>query len=612
MLHSNTEEKDGKMLVGAESANVEVGVETHPSSCLVFPPVPTLLQGQPVQPLAEPLYREGTEGISRKSLEAELDHLLSRRDSYSQSDSYLYKAAGLAALCGRLDDAQELAKKATESNAEDSELKYRLGEICFRLNELDAAERIWLELANNRHLLSCLRMAELFICKSEYGDAKFWIDKAMDVDEFDWRVQMFAGTLSLILGEFEQSIRCFRVALDSRPRSVRLHYNIALAHIVTGQIKNAFRSLRVAIGLNPFHKKAIVALADLGIHERRGFLDISRLLSRYVGVYPDDKSVIVRLGKVLAEQGDDGRARRLLSDAMHRLQDPAIANNLGVLFARGNDLGGAIKEFGLAARGANDFPISQEVVETATANLVSTLLRARLFDQAKALARAYLEANRESEILNGDPSYRIADGLIRAHLGLHELNDAVSLAKQWIKEEIHYDFRIRLSETLACYFSLHEGRMERAYPFAIEAYNMQAASLIGDKSNLSIATNNLVFVMIEVGKMEEARRLAMQLKVDIPEHMAYSYATRGLLAIRVGDVEKGEGLYRRAISLANNQDSKALIRKKLNWELGRYWASKGSRAKARRFLEKVLKVKIRGVWKMPYLEADVADLLKSL
>lgn len=612
MLHSDAKEKDGKMVVDAESTNVEVGVETDPSSRLVFPPVPTLLQGQPVRPPPEPVYHEGTKGISSKSLEVELDRLLSRRDSYSQSSSYLYKAAGLAALCDRLNDAQELAKSASESNIEDNELRYRLGEIYFRLNELDAAERIWRELANNRHLLSCLRMAELFVCKSEYGDAKFWIDRATDVDEFDWRVQMFAGTLSLILGEFEQSIRHFRVALDGRPRSVRLHYNMALAHIVTGHITNAFKSLRIAIGLDPFDRNAIVALADLSLHKHRGFSDIRRLLSRYAEIHPDDRSVIVRLGTVLVEQGDDRSAHRLLSDAMRRLQDPAIANNLGVLSARGNNLSRAIQEFGLAARGTNNSPSNQEVVETATANLVSTFLKAKMFGQAKVLARAYLEANREAEILNGDLSYRIADGLIEAHLGLHELDEAVSLAMQWIKEKVHYDFRIRLSETLACYFSLHEGRMERAYPFAVEAYNMQAASLIGDKSNLGIATNNLVFVMIEIGKVEEARRLAMQLKVDIPEHMPYSYATRGLLAIRLGDVEKGEGLYRLAISMANSRDSKALIRKKLNWELGRYWASKGFRAKARRFLEKVLKAKIRGVWKMPYLEANVADLLKSL
>ena len=612
MLHLGAKAKDSEMVIGAENANVEVGVETRPSSRLIFPPVPTLLQGKPVQPVAEPVYHEGTEGISRDSLLADLDRLLSRRGSYSQSKSYLYRASGLAALCGRLNDAYELAREAAESHTEDSELKYRLGEIHFRLNELDAAARIWRELANSGHLLSCLRMAELSVCKSKYDDANFWVDKAIDVDEFDWRVQMFAGTLSLILGKVEQSIRYFRVALDDRPRSVRLHYNVALAHILTGHIPNAFRSLRRAIGLDPFQKKAIVALADLSLHERRGFSDIKRLLSRYVEAYPDDRSAIVKLGQVLVEQGDDRSARELLSDAMRRLQDPAIANNLGVLSARGNNLGKAIREFRLAAAGADERTGNQEIAGAATANLISALLKASSFKQAKALARVYLGANSEAEVLNGDPSYRIADGLIRAHLGLHELDDAVSLATQWIEEEVHPNFRIDLAETLTCYFSLHKRQMGRAYHFATEAYNMQVRSHIRDKSKLSMATNNLVFVMVETGKVDEARRLAMQLKVDIPEYAPFSYATRGLLAIRLGNVEKGEGLYRLAISAAGDSDTKALFRKKLNWELGRYWAYQGSSTKARRFLGKVLKAKIRGTWKMPYLEADVADLLKNL
>lgn len=113
-------------------------------------------------------------------------------------------------------------------------------------------------------------------------------------------------------------------------------------------------------------------------------------------------------------------------------------------------------------------------------------------------------------------------------------------------------------------------------------------------------------------RLDEAKDLAAQLEAGTGDVGASINATRGLLAIRLGHVEKGEALYERGISMAVSGGLKARMRQKLGWELGNYWMSQGTPSKAKRFLKRATVVGKEDVWPMRDIQKRALELLNRL
>ena len=611
MLRTSSNVTRGQMAPCYEDAKVEVGVETYATSEVTLPPVTKLLQGERSVAKPQGVRVSYADESMQDALSPELDRLLSKCDEFGSSPTYLAQASSLAVLCGRLDDAHRLAEDAWKEVPEDSDVAYRFARVAFYGGDREAAATVWRQLADGGDLRSSLRMVELCVLDGDLEQADTWLQRAKQLDGLDWRVNMLAGTLALIAGQGAKAIHYHRLALAERPRSVRLHYTLALAHASTGHVANALRAIRVAVGLDPFWKVTLVTWADLCREDGapRGVTAASRALARFLELYPDDKSVLERHASLLYEQGNFRAARRVLSDARRRLQDAAIVNNLGVLAIQSNDRKLAVREFN-HARQIADSQHDHEMVEVATANLVRALFDSDSVDRAAATSSEYLSTVSEHDVLITDPGYQIADVLVRSYVRQHRLSDAISLAQRWMQRETHPELRTSLAEALACYFSLVDVRPEQAHEFALIAHRVQSSPTRGARWNSTL--NNLVFTLIELGRLDEAERLASQLEAGIGDAGAAVYATRGLLAIRRGRMEKGEALYRRGMSVAVSRDIKARIRQRLSWELGNHWASQGVLGKARRLLERAAAPRDGDDWPMRGIQRRASALLSQL
>ena len=600
--------------VSAQDAEVEIGFDAALNGKLLFPSLPRLLQGQSVPPRAEQI-REFRKSVSFASegFQSELDRLLLRYDEFNDSVTYLARAADLAALSGQLDQAYSLAKEAAEADP-NPEYKYRLAEIAYFGPDIHKARSIWAELAAQGHMDSMLRMAQLSIVESDDENAAAWLDEAMRIDDADWRVHVIAGTLALGSGEHERAVRHFRVAMEERPRSVQIYYNLALAHVLSGSVKHAIRALRIAVGLNPFGQKALMAWADLSAHAGQSIPEASRALARYATLHSDDKSAIERLAYLRYLLGDDRGARDALEKADERFHDANITNTLGVLSARGKRLGQAIREFGRAIDIAAESPEETAVrtSDIATTNLVTALVNAGEFRRAEEVAEAFISLSSDDRYLSSDPTFRIAEELVRACLNQGKTEKGIDLALNWIESDIHEDLHSHLADALVCYYTLIDAQPDRAHEFARQSFEIQSNRRPRDSAAWNRSVNNLAFVAIEQGKLDDARSYLARLRSDAPIHRYFLYATRGLLAIRRGHVDRGEGLYRLAISTASDRSTKSLLRQKLNWELGKYWARQGWTRRAIRFLAKVQKTRVTGVWTMPFVKRDAATMLDRL
>ena len=609
MLRTSSNVTQEQMAVADEGVKVDVGLETYPSGEITLPSVPKLLQGEPVVAKPQRVSVTHADESIQNLLVPELDRLLSKRDQFGSSPTYLAQASSLAVMCGRLDDAQQLAEEALEQAEGDDDIAYRHARVAFYRGDEATAKDVWRQLADGGNLRSCLRMVELCVLDDDLVQADAWLQRAIELNGLDWRVHMLAGVLALVAGQGAKSIHHHRLAITERPRSVRLHYMLALAHALNGHLTNALRAIRIAAGLDPFGKATLLAWADLCREDgsSKAFAAASRALARFLDLYPDEKSVIERHANLLYEQGHFRASRRVLSEARRRLQDSAIMNNLGVLAAHSKNYAQAVREFSQAKQIAT----SRHDQEFATANLVQALFDSDSVDRAAAVAGDYLSIVGEDEVLTAAPGYRIADVLVRSYVRQHKTLDAVSLAQRWLQRDVHPELRTILAEVLACYFSLVDVQPERAYQYALIAHETQSLlSTKGKRWNETL--NNLVFTLIGMERLDEAKDLAAQLEAGTGDVGASINATRGLLAIRLGHVEKGEALYERGISMAVSGGLKARMRQKLGWELGNYWMSQGTPSKAKRFLKRATVVGKEDVWPMRDIQKRALELLNRL
>ena len=609
MLRTSSNVTQEQMAIGDEGVKVEVGLETYASSEVTLPPVPKLLQGEWASAGPQHVSVPRADEDIRDVLALELDKLLSKRGQFGSSSTYLAQASGLAAMCGRLDDAQQLAEEALKQAEGDDDLAYRCARAAFLGGDAETAKGVWRRLAEKGDLRACLRMVELSVLDADLEQADAWLQRAMALDSLDWRVHMLAGTLALIAGQGGKSVHHHRLAIAERPRSVRLHYTLALAHALNGHLENALRTIRVAAGLNPFGKATLVAWADLCREDRspKALASASRALARFLSLHPDESAVVTRQAILFYEQGDLRSARQVLSEAKRRRPDSAIANNLGVLAAQSENRRQAVREFSEARRLAT----SPRDHALATANLVQALFDSGLIDQAAEIAGDYLGTVAEDDILVGDQGHRVADTLVQAYISQHNMPKAMSLAQRWLRRNIHPELRTSLVEVCTSYFALVEAQPERAYEYARVAYDIQS-SLPTKGMRWYMALNNLVFTLIEMERLDEAKRYAAELEPGGGDSGAVVYATRGLLAMRLGRMEKGEALYRRGISQAVRRDLKARMQQRLGWELGRYWAGRGVPGKAKRFLKRATVIAKDDVWPMRDVQERAAKLLKQL
>ena len=600
--------------VREQDTEVEIGFDAALSGKLLFPSVPRLLQGQRVRSRAEQTRQlRGPGSFAPEGFRSELDRLLLRYDEFKDSVTYLARAADLAALSGQLDQAFSLAKEAADADP-DPVYKYRLAEIAYFGPDVHKARGIWAELAAQGHMDAILRMAQLSIAESDNEGAAAWLDQAMRIDGADWRVHVIAGTLALGSGEHERAVRHFRVAMEDRPRSVQIYYNVALAHVLLGSVKHAIRALRIAVGLNPFGQKAVMAWADLSAHAGQSMPEASRALLRYAALHSDDKGAIERLAYLRYLLGDDRGARDALEKAREQFHDANISNNLGVLAARGKKLSQAIREFGRAIDIAAESPGEDagRTSDIATTNLVTALVNAGEFRRAEEVSEAYISLSSDDRYLSNYPTFRVAEGLVAACLNQGKTEKGIDLALNWIEKNIHEDLHSHLADALVCYYTLVDAQPERAHEFARQSFGIQSNRQPRDSVAWNRSVNNLAFVAIEQGKLDDAGSYLARLRSDTSIHRYFHYATRGLLALRRGNIDRGEGLYRLAISTAGDRNTKSLLRQKMNWELGKYWARQGRTRRAMRFLEKVQKTRVTGVWTMPFVKRDAAAMLDRL
>jgi len=597
MLEAAQELKSNKLAldpVDIEAPAVEEGCRR---SALVFPPLGKLVKGKAISTRVESSVLPTFAGLDDRVFKAELSDLLRMQHRYPNSTTFLSRVSSLLQACGDTNKAIEYASKAAVINPS-AVFKQRLGEAYLYSRNQNAANHVFLELRNEGSVDALLRLAESYINEQNFIGAQELIDEAISLDKFDWRVRLLAGTLALAQAQYEQALRHYRVALQDKPNSSVIQLNIGIAYYLLGHSEKSLRELKKALGINPWNRAALSFFADVAIQEGKELSTTERYLKLYLSLLPQEKSLTGRLADIYFIEGKTKEAIDLLEHVKDRFNDPSIWNNLGVLWAErqprkaGNYYHKSIKVAGGVSRTHESRGASIAVL-----NLAHILLAAGEHKQVAVMLTEFMGAAQNRKYLQDEVLCRIPVALMRSLALQNKPDQAVEFASQFVNNpELHLLGRIDIAAAMASYYSSVTGDFTQALDYAKLAYELARQCNIATPDQINMSSNNLAFVLIEQDRLDEAKPLVDRLHVDM-NFSEYAYATKGLFALRKGQIERGQDLYERAISLAQSKEKKNAFRQKMNLELGRYWCQTGEYSRASRYLTKVIETEnARDVW----------------
>lgn len=355
------------------------------------------------------------------------------------------------------------------------------------------------------------------------------------------------GWVYLQLGRYAHAIKDLRLALLEGPPSPDLYINLGYAHGALGSLRKAISATRTAVSLSPANRTAafnLVAFYSI-LGDKSAALHV---LSGLQGHRPNELPVYLAVAEVYARFGDYVEAERELRKAKSERaawaaspEDRAAlkANLVAVECCLGKI---AIDEGRRRIRRTLE---DSEYRDLAIARIYAGWCKKTTdADDLESLLR---ELGRRHNSVNLT-SFRVQLAFLRG-----DFDDALRGARVWAAND---PFDAGAAATLT--YLLVE--VERAYDEAVREGQAALHRLPGN----ALLRNNVAYSLILGGRLSEARRIVSDPRTQ--EGHDVLVATRGLLALKEGNIDEGLALYETAASQAvahGDENLAGLIRYRL-------------------------------------------------
>lgn len=516
----------------------------------------------------------------------QLQRNMEKLDEYSDSATFLNQLASLNELAGKPEAATDLIKQAIEKEPL-LVFRHKLGTNLFFRNKLDVAKQLFTSLDLKNDAYANLRLAYLAIKEHNFVEAQQLIHAGIKADPLDFRVRLAAGAIALARGNIAEAITNFKIALDERPNSAAACVNLGIAYLCIGSRDKALKWIRRAVATNLTNANAVALLADLLI-AKRDYDEAARILTSYLQIEQKDPAFWARLVRTYYEAGEWKKALETLRHQASTKETSYVWNNMALVYWKLGEIEKAQQYFSLAIK----TQIEEKNPEFfALKNLLSLYIEQKKFNEILKLTEQLLSSENIVEIAQDHEGCKILSDHIIALSETQRKNEAASLAEKLLgHNKVHFDLRVNLLIFLTSYFSTIKRDTQKAIGYANEAL-----VILNSPQNLTDTTkyillNNVAFSMLEHNEISKAEQVMSRLSPDLHKR-PFSTATLGLLHIKRGHLERGEELYREAISLTHDRTLKEKLRQKLDLELGKALLATGEEKKAKRHLEKVAKTK---------------------
>lgn len=436
------------------------------------------------------------------------------------------------------------------------------------------------------------RLAVVLGVQGRVGEALTLLTEVRKIDRDDVEAARIEAELRARSGEpkdLQIAVAIFRELLIRNPGDAGARYGLAVALLASGEVKGGREELLRCVSVNPNHRAAVAALADL--YRKAGdFRGMQLLGESILGALPDSG-----LGRLLRAEGLIGlkRPAEARSLAASVDQDPALSTDATLLVAKAyaaernfqaaelvlTRLRGTNSKDLRAVNALSDVLLSQgrrvQVVDLWRSELrkspQSPALR-RGFAKSLYLARDYTQAIQVYRgLLSSDPADVEATTLLAASLlGSGEKEAALAMFKQ-------------AAEMKGAEQTMIEGILAFLYQFESDgaAAELYYRRILSREPENHFAMNNLAYLLADKGgSLKEAAQLASRALGVQPDNADY-LDTLAFVSIKAGNAKEAE---RTLVTLVNKLPSNPAYR----FHLGLALAQMGRTAEARRELSRAL------------------------
>jgi tetratricopeptide (TPR) repeat protein len=535
------------------------------------------------------------------TLRRELSRLLRKEKHYKSSPTFLSHLATLSEFSG---DMEGCAHRLRIGLAEDrtSYLRQRLGRMLIGLNDYSEAESV-LKGANLRSDATAnLGLAFVELLRGEFHSASRLVKSALEIDPTNWRALLLAGALELRESNSAQAIRYFRSATEDAESSSAPYLLLAAAYWRSSRTDKATEVLKRAVAMNPADENAAIFFADALMSEKR-YDEACHAVGEFIRYEQKSAAAWDRLARCNFEMGFNQKALEALKHQASVSEGPAVWNNMGLVFWQMRDETRSGKYLAKA--------IESSVQEGFTSYL--PFYNAFIF--LRSIGKPE-EALKISELIPVERFPELARRPIASTLLALRCDALADTGKvDQADEEFGRLFAIPgknknlYHALLVCatyFYSLVRRNGAKAIQCAEWALEEARKKKVA-KEQLGPLLNNVVFVLLEFGRINEAEKILPLISPWVHKSPTAT-ATLGLLHLKKGHFEAGKALYEEALALMSSGPRKQRLRQKMQLEIGKVLLDQGDSQVAGRHLREAETASTG----LEAVEREASQLLRSL
>ncbi len=176
-----------------------------------------------------------------------------------------------------------------------------------------------------------IEVADGYAREKQYDKAILLLLQAIEIDPKYCPIRHSLASAYNIIGEYEAAIKQIKIALKRRRKDdpyPEEYYLLILTGSYNGKkdYKMAIKTINQIIKQNPLYNEAIFILAGEAYFELKNFKEMSNILKKGLGYFPNSVSIKAYLGIAYHNLGDSTNAANILKDALENC--PNDADNL--------------------------------------------------------------------------------------------------------------------------------------------------------------------------------------------------------------------------------------------------------------------------------------------
>lgn len=391
-------------------------------------------------------------------------------------------------------------------------------------------------------LQSHILLGDLAALMDQPTEALAQFDMAVGMNPNDHRVHISRAQALLKLNRAAEAATSAQTAVSLAPNSALTHYTLGTAYTMQGKQDDAKAAFTESAYLDEGNVPSLLELVRISIVEK-DYRDAEAYLDRIYSLYPENNTARYYSSVLLALQGNDDEAQKvLLVPSLQERDNPHVIRLQGHLAYRLNEFSLARAKFEQSLRVApvdratiialSDIYIQQGTTGRAL-ELLSPLLGTNSADIA-AFSMASLASAQRNDMSS---AIAYAERTLALAQALDTIQDSQAFADLIDEDAIRV-----LKRRLATYHN-RSGASDRASDILMELFR---------ENNQDETSALLLFnILINNGTLDEALALANTMTASMPMN-ASSYNALGTALHRQGKLDSALDAYTQAIELEPN------------------------------------------------------------